>query len=258
MNTINFLCVCLRVCVCDVCVLTAQSDWLPFPNTCMFVHKSFAQSPERDSTLTTFQGGERREWFTRYSTLLTLPRRGWATHVNNLRWTSSEIWQLLYKEKTTVDSLWAGSLGYCMCEQTILFFLNRHNHRLLQRKHADILHRTHTIMHLPIAHSQYSVVIWQQAYESLSRKNNSSQSLEQPWSCLWVGWDLCHQTTKHWFIFKNFTPEQHYSNSLISYWFRTHNSYLADWYNFYPTRLCLIFCTPSSNPLQSKAISNCS
>lgn len=67
------------------------------------------------------------------------------------------------------------------------------------------------------------------------------RSLEQPWSCLWVGWDLCHQTTEHWFIFINFTPEQHYSNSLITYWFRTHNSNPADWHNFHLTRLYFVF-----------------
>lgn len=46
-------------------------------------------------------------------------------------------------------------------------------------------------------------------------------------------WALVHLSKFH--------TQHRYSNSPISHWFRTHNSYPADWPNFHPTRLWLPF-----------------
>lgn len=58
---------------------------------------------------------------------------------------------------------------------------------------------------------QSCIVLYNSNYPSPTNQSR------REWSYLWVGWDLYHHTTKHWFIFSNFTP----NSSIWVYWSHT-------------------------------------
>lgn len=106
------------------------------------------------------------------------------------------------------------------------------------RYNATRWHFTHLHLHSPYL---FEILLIASLWVVYPGKNYSPQ-LPNQGSGAWnnhghvCGWDeIC--ATRQLNTEQNFTPQQHYSNSLISYWFRTHNSYPADWYNFHPTQL---------------------